>query len=148
MPRETPLAPDTLLLRYWNCSARGMLIRYMAYDAALDFVEEIVSVEETFVSGSWASNEKFSPAFSGPLKALPVVEHKGELINQTSACAQYVAEMAGFMPEAPADRAKAIMISSTFMKTSKCPYGTHSGDGKIGSAMSLAGLAVLHLGWR
>ena len=54
-----------------------MLIRYMAYDAALDFVEEIVSVEETFVSGSWASNEKFSPAFSGLLKALPVVEHKG-----------------------------------------------------------------------
>ena len=40
-----------------------MLIRYMAYDAALDFVEEIVSVEETFVSGSRASNEKFSPEF-------------------------------------------------------------------------------------
>ena len=121
MPRETPLAPDTLSLRYWNCSARGMLIRYMAYDAALDFVEEIVSVEETFVSGSWASNEKFSPEFSGPLKALPVVEHKGELINQTSACAQYVAEMAGFMPEAPADRAKAIMISSHIYEDIQVP---------------------------
>ena len=64
-----------------------MLIRYMAYDAALDFVEEIVSVEETFVSGSWASNEKFSPEFSGLIKALSVMKHKGERINQTSACA-------------------------------------------------------------
>ena len=63
MPQKTPTATDTLLLRYWNCSERGMLIRYMAYDAALDFVEEIVSVEETFVSGSRASNEKFSPEF-------------------------------------------------------------------------------------
>ena len=121
MPQGTPVAPDTLLLRYWNCSARGMLIRYMAYDAALDFVEEIVSVEDTFVSGSWASKEKFSPEFSGPLKALPVVEHKGALINQTSACAQYVAEIAGFMPQAPADRAKAIMISSHIYEDIQVP---------------------------
>jgi hypothetical protein len=78
-----------------------MLVRYMAYDAALDFVDEIVSLEETFVSGSWAIKEKFLPDFSGPLKALPVVEHNGEIINQTSACTQYVAELAGFMPEAP-----------------------------------------------
>ena len=121
MPQETPVAPDTLLLRYWNCSARGMLIRYMAYDAALDFVDEVVSLEETFVSGSWASNEKFSAEFSGPLKMLPVVEHKGEIINQTSACAQYVAEIAGFMPEAPADRAKAIMISTHIHEDIQAP---------------------------
>ena len=121
MPQETRAAPDTLLLRYWNCSARGMLIRYMAYDAALDFVEEIVSVEETFVSGNWASNEKFLPEFSGPLKALPVVEHKGKIINQTNACAQYVAEIAGFMPEASADRAKAIMISSHIYEDIQVP---------------------------
>ncbi|MBR9795996.1 MAG: hypothetical protein GYB45_07995, partial [Gammaproteobacteria bacterium] len=121
MPQETPAAPDTLLLRYWNCSARGMLIRYMAYDAALDFVDEVVSLEETFVSGSWASNEKFSAEFSGPLKMLPVVEHKGEIINQTSACAQYVAEIAGFMPEAPADRAKAIMISTHIHEDIQAP---------------------------
>jgi len=121
MPQETPAVPDTLLLRYWNCSARGMLIRYMAYDAALDFVDEVVSLEETFVSGSWASNEKFSAEFSGPLKMLPVVEHKGEIINQTSACAQYVAEIAGFMPEAPADRAKAIMISTHIHEDIQAP---------------------------
>ncbi|MGB2191703.1 MAG: glutathione S-transferase family protein [Luminiphilus sp.] len=121
MPQETPAAPDTLLLRYWNCAARGMLIRYMAYDAALDFVDEVVSLEETFVSGSWASNEKFSAEFSGPLKMLPVVEHKGEVINQTSACAQYVAEIAGFMPEAPADRAKAIMISTHIHEDIQAP---------------------------
>ena len=121
MPQETPAAPDTLLLRYWNCAARGMLIRYMAYDAALDFVDEVVSLEETFVSGSWASNEKFSAEFSGPLKMLPVVEHKGEIINQTSACAQYVAEIAGFMPEAPADRAKAIMISTHIHEDIQAP---------------------------
>lgn len=121
MPQETPAAPDTLLLRYWDCSARGMLIRYMAYDAALDFVDEVVSLEETFVSGSWASNEKFSAEFSGPLKMLPVVEHKGEIINQTSACAQYVAEIAGFMPEAPADRAKAIMISTHIHEDIQAP---------------------------
>ena len=121
MPQEAPVVPDTLLLRYWNCSARGMLIRYMAYDAALDFVDEVVSLEETFVSGSWASNEKFSAEFSGPLKMLPVVEHKGEIINQTSACAQYVAEIAGFMPEAPADRAKAIMISTHIHEDIQAP---------------------------
>ena len=121
MPQETDAASDTLLLRYWNCSARGMLIRYMAYDAALDFVDEVVSLEETFVSGSWASNEKFSAEFSGPLKMLPVVEHKGEIINQTSACAQYVAEIAGFMPEAPADRAKAIMISTHIHEDIQAP---------------------------
>ena len=93
----------------------------MAYDAALDFVDEVVSVEETFVSGSWASKEKFMPEFSGPLKALPVVEHNGEMINQTSACTQYVAEIAGFMPEAPADRAKAIMISSYIYEDIQVP---------------------------
>ena len=121
MPQEAPVVPDTLLLRYWNCSARGMLIRYMAYDAALDFVDEVVSLEETFVSGSWASNEKFSAKFSGPLKMLPVVEHKGEIINQTSACAQYVAEIAGFMPEAPADRAKVMMISTHIHEDIQAP---------------------------
>lgn len=121
MPQETDTATDTLLLRYWNCSARGMLVRYMAYDAALDFVDEIVSLEETFVSGSWAIKEKFSPEFSGPLKALPVVEHNGEIINQTSACTQYVAEFAGFMPEAPADRAKAIMICSHIYEDIQVP---------------------------
>ena len=121
MPQETPVVTDTLLLRYWNCSARGMLIRYMAYDAALDFIDEIVSVEDTFVGGSWASKEKFLPEFSGPLKALPVVEHNGEIINQTSACTQYVAEIAGFMPEDPADRAKAIMISSHIYEDIQVP---------------------------
>ena len=121
MPQETPAVPDTLLLRYWNCSARGMLVRYMAYDAALDFVDEIVSVEETFVGGSWAVKEKFSPEFSGPLKTLPVVEHNGEIINQTSACSQYVAELAGFMPKAPADRAKAIMICSHIYEDIQVP---------------------------
>jgi glutathione S-transferase len=98
-----------------------MLVRYMAYDAALDFVDEIVSLEETFVSGSWAIKEKFLPEFSGPLKALPVVEHNGEIINQTSACTQYVAELAGFMPEAPADRAKAIMICSHIYEDIQVP---------------------------
>ena len=121
MPQDSYSSPDQLLLRYWDASGRGMLIRYMAYDAALDFVDEVVSVEETFVSGSWASKEKFLPEFSGPLKALPVVEHNGEMINQTSACTQYVAEIAGFMPEAPADRAKAIMISSYIYEDIQVP---------------------------
>jgi glutathione S-transferase len=88
-----------------------MLLRYMAYDAGLDFIDEVVSVEETFL-GTWASKEKFSPEFAGPLKALPVVQHNGEIINQTSACTQYVAEIAGFMPNLPIERAQAIMISS------------------------------------
>ena len=43
-------------------------------------------------------------------------------MNQTSA-AHYVAEMAGFMPQAPADRDNHDLLP-------KCPCGTHSGDGK------------------
>jgi glutathione S-transferase len=50
-----------------------------------------------------------------------VVEHNGEIINQTSACTQYVAELAGFMPEAPADRAKAIMICSHIYEDIQVP---------------------------
>lgn len=34
---------DKLVLRYWNCAGRGMLMRYMAYDSGLDFVEEILA---------------------------------------------------------------------------------------------------------
>ena len=64
MSQETHVSNEKLLLRYWDCSGRGMLIRYMAYDAALNFVDEIVSVEETFL-GSWASKEKFLQNFQG-----------------------------------------------------------------------------------
>ncbi|MFL2502351.1 MAG: hypothetical protein ACJ0Q1_05460 [Luminiphilus sp.] len=98
-----------------------MLVRYMAYDAALDFIDEIVSLEETVVSGSWAVKEEFSPEFSRPLKAFPVVEHNGEIINQTSACSQYVAELAGFMPKTPADRARAIMICAHIYEDIQVP---------------------------
>ena len=52
MPQDSDPPPDRLLLRYWDCSGRGMLIRYMAYDAALNFVDEVVSAEEKFISGS------------------------------------------------------------------------------------------------
>ena len=120
MSQETHVSNDKILLRYWDCSGRGMLIRYMAYDAALNFVDEIVSVEETFL-GSWASKEKFLPEFSGPFKALPLVQHAGQIINQTSACTQYVAEIAGFMPEAPLDRAKAIMVASHIYEDIQMP---------------------------
>ena len=49
------------------------------------------------------------------------MQHKGRIINQTNACAQYVAEIAGFMPEASADRAKAIMISSHIYEDIQVP---------------------------
>ena len=52
MPQDSDPSSDRLLLRYWDCSGRGMLIRYMAYDAALNFVDEVVSAEEKFISGS------------------------------------------------------------------------------------------------
>jgi glutathione S-transferase len=109
MPSSSQVPAETLLLRYWDCSGRGIIPRYMAYDAGLDFVDDIISVEETFL-GSWATVEKFQPEFAGPFKALPVVKHRGETINETSACAQYVAELAGYMPGHPLDRAKATMI--------------------------------------
>ena len=109
MPSLSEVPAEALLLRYWDCSGRGIIPRYMAYDAGLDFVDDIISVEETFL-GSWATVEKFQPGFAGPFKALPVVQHRGEIINETSACAQYVAELAGYMPDNPLERAKATMI--------------------------------------
>ena len=109
MPSLSEVPAETLLLRYWDCSGRGIIPRYMAYDAGLDFVDDIISVEETFL-GSWATVEKFQPGFAGPFKPLPVVQHRGEIINETSACAQYVAELAGYMPDNPLERAKATMI--------------------------------------
>lgn len=109
MSQTTHDSADKLVLRYWDCSGRGILMRYIAYDAGLDFVDDIISVEETFL-GSWATVEKFVPEFAGPFKALPVVQHNGETINETGACAQYVAEIAGYMPSTPLDRAKVAMI--------------------------------------
>ena len=113
---------DKLVLRYWDCSGRGMLTRYMAYDAGLDFVDEVASVNETFL-GSWATTEKFMPEFAGPLKALPVVQHRGETINETGACAQYVAEITGYMPENPLDRAKVVMICAHIYEDIQTPVG-------------------------
>ena len=109
MSQATEISNNKLLIRYWDCSGRGMLMRYMAYDAGLDFVDELVSVNDVFL-GSWATEEKFSPEFAGPFKALPVVQHRGQTINETGACAQYVAEIAGYMPSDPIARAKAVMI--------------------------------------
>ena len=96
---------DKMILRYWNCAGRGMLMRYMAYDSGLDFTEELVDIDEDFLSGAWESTKKFLPELAGPFKALPVVQHNGVTINETGACAQYVAEIAGYMPKHPLDRA-------------------------------------------
>ncbi|MDA9901598.1 glutathione S-transferase family protein [Gammaproteobacteria bacterium] len=101
---------DKLVLRYWNCAGRGMLMRYMAYDAGLDFVEDIVDIDEDFLGGTWESTKKFLPELAGPFKALPVVQHYGTTINETGACAQYIAEIAGYMPNLPLERAKVVMI--------------------------------------
>ena len=62
MPQENGVATNTLVCAT-GIVLRGMLVRYMAYDAALDFVDEIVSVEETFVGGSWAVKENFTGVF-------------------------------------------------------------------------------------
>ena len=120
MSSANDVSMDKLVLRYWDCSGRAMLTRYMAYDAGLDFVDEVVSVNETFL-GSWATTEKFLPEFAGPLKALPVVHHHGETINETGACAQYVAEIAGYMPDNPLDRAKVVMICAHIYEDIQMP---------------------------
>ncbi len=85
-------------------------MRYMAYDAGLDFTDDIVDIDEDFLGGTWESKKKYMPELAGPFKALPVVQHNGSTINETGACAQYIAEIAGYMPNSPIDRAKVIMI--------------------------------------
>ena len=75
-----------------------MLMRYMAYDAGLDFIDDIVDIDEDFIGGTWESTKKFLPELAGPFKALPVIQHHGVTINETGACSQYVAEIAGYMP--------------------------------------------------
>ena len=110
MSQTHDLSEDKLVLRYWNCSGRGMLMRYMAYDAGLDFIDDIVDIDEDFIGGTWESTKKFLPELAGPFKALPVIQHHGVTINETGACSQYVAEIAGYMPNNSLDRAKAIMI--------------------------------------
>ena len=122
MSQANDVSADKLVLRYWDCSGRGMLTRYMAYDAGLEFVDEVASVNETFL-GSWATEEKFLPEFAGPFKALPVVHHHGETINETGACAQYVAEIAGYMPDNPLDRAKVVMICAHIYEDIQTPLG-------------------------
>ena len=59
MPQANDLSQDKLILRYWNCAGRGMLMRYMAYDAGLDFIDDIVDIEEDFLSGTWENKKKF-----------------------------------------------------------------------------------------
>jgi len=107
---ENAPSENKLVLRYWNCAGRGMLMRYMAYDAGLDFTDDIVDIDEDFLGGTWESKKKYMPELAGPFKALPVVQHNGSTINETGACAQYIAEIAGYMPNSPIDRAKVIMI--------------------------------------
>jgi len=107
---ESVSSANKLVLRYWNCAGRGMLMRYMAYDAGLDFVDDIVDFEKDFLGGTWESTKKYIPELAGPFKALPVVQHNGSTINETGACAQYIAEIAGYMPKSPLDRARVIMI--------------------------------------
>ena len=43
---------NKLVLRYWNCAGRGMLMRYMAYDADLDFIDDLVDIDEDFLGGT------------------------------------------------------------------------------------------------
>ena len=111
MSQTHAASENKLVLRYWNCAGRGMLMRYMAYDADLDFIDDLVDIDEDFLGGTWESTKKFLPELAGPFKALPVVQHNGATINETGACSQYVAEIAGYMPKSPLDRAKVIMIS-------------------------------------
>ena len=70
MQRANNVSADKLVLRQWDCSGGVMPTRYIAYDAGLEFFDEIVSLKETF-SGSWAIAETFLPEFAGPFKALP-----------------------------------------------------------------------------
>ena len=111
MSQTHTVSEDKLVLRYWNCSGRGMLMRYMAYDADLDFIDDIVDIDADFLGGTWESTKKFLPELAGPFKALPVIQHHGVTINETGACSQYVAEISGYMPKNSLDRAKVIMIS-------------------------------------
>lgn len=110
MSQSTASFENKLVLRYWNCAGRGMLMRYMAYDAGLEFTDDVVDINEDFLGGTWESTKKFLPELAGPFKALPVVQHHGVTINETGACAQYVAEIAGYMPSSPLERAKVVMI--------------------------------------
>ena len=71
---------------------RPRQMRYMAYDADLDFIDDIVDIDEDFLGGTWENTKKFLPELAGPFKALPVVQHHGATINETGACSQYVAD--------------------------------------------------------
>ena len=53
---------------------------------------------------------QFELGFAGPFKALPVVEHKGLSVNETGACAQYVAELLGYMSTDIGERARVVMV--------------------------------------
>eukprot|EP01046_Picozoa_sp_COSAG06_P069374 COSAG06_NODE_18893_length_863_cov_1.113874_1_plen_268_part_01 len=106
---ESPAAQSKLTFRYWNCQGRGQLSRYMLYDSGMDFVDEIVDVVEVFGGGKWP-DLKVQEAFAGPFRALPVVNHLGTNLNETGACAQYVAELCGYMPTDAMERAQVVMV--------------------------------------
>jgi hypothetical protein len=110
-PKYDP-SSSKLLLRYWNCQGRGMLARYMAYDAGIDFTDDIVDGPSVFLGAppeDWGT-KKFHPDFAGAFKALPLVQHNGGSINETGACCQYIAEVCGYTPSDPMDRARVVMI--------------------------------------
>ena len=102
-------AQDKLTFRYWNCQGRGQLSRYMLHDSGIDFFDEVVNIPEIFGGGKWPAL-KVQEEFAGVFKALPVVNHQGTTLNETGACAQYVAELCGYMPTDTMERAKVVMV--------------------------------------
>jgi len=111
-PEPAPASSEDgngITFRYWSCQARGQLARYMLYDSGLQFKEDVVDIVDVFGGGKWPALKE-DPTFSGAFGALPTAEQHGEIVNETQACAQFVAEQTGYMPKSAMGRAKVVMI--------------------------------------
>lgn len=83
----------------------------MLYDSdGVNFEDELVDALQVFGGGQWPEM-KFDQSMSGRFHALPSLYHKGRVLNETNAVAYYVAELCGYMPADPLDRAEVLMIS-------------------------------------
>ena len=96
---------NKLVLRYWNCAGRGMLMRYMAYDADLDFIDDLVDIDEDFLGGTWRKL-RFCRNTEHTVYSITGCAASWCYYQRDRACSQYVAEIAGYMPKSPLDRAK------------------------------------------
>jgi glutathione S-transferase len=83
----------------------------MLKDSDVPHEDVIVSITDILGQGKWGEL-KHDPEFSGPFKALPVVHHRGVMLNESMAICEYIADVAGYMPLDPIERAQVNMIIS------------------------------------